>query len=236
MIFRLMLLLALAGGLILFAQFNWTPIALTFLGLPLPVLPLSLWMLAAIGMGILTSLLLHALFTLTYHVGGRRVRSRLRQAARRTEAEVAANAAARQSGQEDDAAWKNWDEYDGTPRSRQSTGKSTTQAPIDDWEAKSRDDWEDYELGDRPRDRQPWTPPERPTAAARPAPEPEIRFPGTASDRAGASKPKPVVDADYRVIVPPHRSVEPTPTQENADDWFEDDLETDEERRRRSGL
>ncbi len=56
---------------------------------------------------------------------------------------------------------------------------------------------------------------------------------GTGVGKAEPVADKPVVDAEYRVIVPPYRSLdeeEPAPpapapqeAEENADDWFEDD-------------
>lgn len=60
-------ILIIVGGLILFTIQNLSPaISLVFLGMQLPTLPLSVWLLIALFIGIFTSLMIASLFQLSY--------------------------------------------------------------------------------------------------------------------------------------------------------------------------
>ena len=238
MLFRLILLLAIAGGLTVFALSNGSTLALTFLGMQTPTLPLSLWVLGAIAAGIITHVLIASLFRISNLLAVAEARSQMRRNERRRD--VAVDRTSRDSAQRpsssDDADW-DWqgDESpaDRKPTDRQpSEGKTKIQDPIDDWESDAEDDWDD-----EPRQSPVPKPEPRPaTSYGYPPRQPTTIKPAARSPESSNS----VVDADFRVLVPPTRSVpqptpQPMPRTDDADDWFEDDdLETDEERRRRS--
>ncbi len=83
MLFRLILLLAIVGGLVLFTWSNLQPLPLIFLGIQLPAFPLAFWVLGAIGAGVLTTLLINILYSLSHYAAGRAVRSQFRKNERR---------------------------------------------------------------------------------------------------------------------------------------------------------
>lgn len=254
MLFRLILLLAIAGALAVFTVQNLTPLLpLVFLGIRFPALPLAWWVLGAIGLGVASMLTIQVLFGLSNFVAGQSVRSKVRNSNRATGSNrwatsplepdsAAANRTTNRrdrSSSTDDAAWQDWRGYES---SSSSTPPRTT-APVDDWERPLSDDWETATPSDRLRDR----------STDRISPDDlqnfEVNSAPKRSSQAGSSysysyrdpqatdvgkteavqQPEPVVDADYRVIVPPYRSLDemippppPPPVEENADDWFED--------------
>ncbi|HTL87851.1 MAG TPA: hypothetical protein VL134_00520 [Leptolyngbya sp.] len=62
---RFVLLIAIVGFLAIFAISNWgVPMSLVFLGMPSIALPLPLWILGAIALGVATTLVITALFGL----------------------------------------------------------------------------------------------------------------------------------------------------------------------------
>jgi uncharacterized integral membrane protein len=250
---RLVLLLGLAGGLFLLVQFNWSPIQLTFLGIQTPAWPLALWILGAIGAGVVTNLLITSLFGLSNYFAVRAARSRFRQASRPSgfqsrstssaEPRSAYARASTSTSTDDDADWNNWDGYE-EPADRASSRvrSPANDDPIDDWEAEPSDDWEDDEPRDTPRDTRSTAASARTNYEAKQEPRTSSRQGSVYSysyrepkdSGVGKAEPvtgQPVVDADYRVIVPPFRPLdaepapayeEPAPT-ESADDWFEED-------------
>ncbi len=259
-IIRLVLLLGLAGGLFLLVQFNWTPLPLTFLGIQLPALPLALWILGAIAAGMVTNLFITGLFGLSNYFAVRAARSQWRQASRR------AGFAGRSSAPEptpsytrtssakaadEDADWNNWEGYE-QPGSRSSSGTrtATNEDPIDDWETDPDDDWDETPK-DTPVDsrasasrvRTDYEAKQEPKTASRSGSVYSYSYRDPKGSGVGKTEPvvdKPVVDAEYRVIVPPYRSLddEPTPpspaaSEESADDWFEDDSDEFEDNRDR---
>jgi hypothetical protein len=277
MLFRLILLLAIAGAMTLFTLQNLTPVLpLVFLGSPTPALPLSWWVLGAIAAGALTTLALIFVVGLSNFLTGQVVRSQARSSSRRnpvsepfsrTSAEknrTAAAAAASQakpSEAEGDAAWQDWRGYETSPAPSAATAASRTSSQsspandLDDWERGMSDDWEES-----PRDRPtPFAPASAPPTRDRweqpPPPQPESRSGSSYSYRSrepessGSSqsgsrkpdsrKPERVVDADFRVLVPPYRSLEdepappPSNSTSNPDSWFEDEGEEDQPRSQR---
>jgi hypothetical protein len=273
MFFRLILLLAILGGFVLFTWSNLQPLSLVFLGIQFPAFPLAFWVLGAIAAGVLTTFVISILFNLSHYVAGRAVRSQFRQAARsssrfqgvgddRFQPESPSSSRATAS-KDDDTAWKNWEGYE-EPVDRQRTGQrsATQKQSVDDWEAEIPEDWDEAPgrpantSGDSLRDRSRAEPASRNRTDYEVSQEPKTssrsgsvysygyRDPG--SSGVGKAEPvvdKPVVDADYRVIVPPFRSLDDDPVEpaapepveeENADDWFEDDSSDDfnDERRR----
>ncbi|MDX2231297.1 MAG: hypothetical protein NW220_16790 [Leptolyngbyaceae cyanobacterium bins.349] len=261
MLFRLLLLLALAGALAVFTLQNLTPLLpLVFFGLRFPALPLAWWVLGAIAAGALSMLSIQILFGLSNFVTGQTVRSRVRATANRTETPTepnrwtnpAAAESVNRGGREaprrdratttDDSAWQDWRGYE-SPSSQSASPRTPSPRPPvsdpgDDWERPASEDWEGTARQDGPR---------RATEGrvsaddlknfeADQSPRRGTRSGSTYSygyrepQDTGAGKPEPVVDADYRVIVPPYQPVAeytpppppPPPAEENADDWFEE--------------
>jgi hypothetical protein len=246
MLFRLILLLAIAAVVVLFTLQNLTPtLALTLLGMKTPALPFSWWVLGALAAGALTTMAISFLFSLSHFVARQFMRSQFKRAMRRATEDSpspstpprtnSTKAAAAKTYRQDDSTWQDWSGYEtSTPRSSSTTASSSTSTatdPLDDWEVPASEDWEDT-----PGDRTPTSRPDT-TTAQQPRTEFEKPQEPRRSDRSGSTysysyrdsepppRPKePVVDADYRVIVPPYRpldDVPPTP-EENADDWFEE--------------
>lgn len=268
MLFRLLVLLAIAGILITFALSNWSPLLpLTFLGIQTPALPLALWVLGAIAAGIVTHLVISALFSLASYGAARSARAEFRRATRSDTFQSRSTSPnpepARSSRREDDSAWRDWSDYETTAPPKSEPVKS--EDPIDDWETSSDDDWDAYERPvERPErqrpsvERQPERQPERQSepqdaprdrtsASDRPTdrtsersmprdyeatqePKTSSRSGSTYSygyrepGNTGVGKTESVVDADYRVIVPPYQPLDDTP-EENVDDWFDDEDE-----------
>ncbi len=261
-VIRLVLLLGLAGGLFLLVQFNWTPLQLTFLGFQTPALPLALWVLGAIAAGIITSLLLTSLFSLSNYFAVREARAQWRQTSRRSgnqgrststtsEPTPSYTRTAATQPEDSDADWNDWDGYeeplDRTSVDRKADTRSTVETdPLDDWETESDDDWEEDEPTDAPRDspsvsarRTDYEVKQEPKTGTRSGSVYSYSYRDPQSSGVGKAEPvvgKPIVDAEYRVIVPPHRSLddEPSanesPTEAGADDWFEDERDRPDER------
>ena len=256
LLIRLVLLLAIGVSLALFALSNLQPLSLTFLGISTPALPLSLWILGAIAAGIITNLLINALFSLSNYLTAREVRTQLRQAPRRGTFRTQTASTSTQAAtdpSDDDADWQDWEGYEEPVDRSRADGPSVKQAAADDtdddWDSGLDDDWERYES-------------EEPRQSAREATEDEepvrkssrrsstysygYRDPGNTG--VGKEEPivsKPVVDAEFRVIVPPYYppdSFQPSEQysstadaeEESADDWFEDDDDEFKEDDRRS--
>ncbi|MGQ9870189.1 hypothetical protein [Leptodesmis sp.] len=255
MLFRLILLLTIAAVVVLFTLQNLTPtLALTFLGIKTPALPFSWWVLGALAACALTTMAISFLFSLSHFVARQFLRSQFKRAMRRAAENPPAPATPRADSaraaedaaktyRQDDSAWQDWSGYEtSTPHaSSTATSTSTAAAPdsLDDWEAPASEDWEET-----PRDRTPAFCPETPPTQ-RPRTEFEKPQEPRRRDRSGSTysysyrdsepppRPKePVVDADYRVIVPPYRPLDDGPpmAEENADDWFEEDNDASWER------
>jgi len=290
MLFRLLLLLVIAGSLALFTLSNLQPLALTFLGMKAPALPLSWLILAAIAAGVATNILLQLVMTFSNYLavqslwiqtGGNNRRQASRQPNRQDATTRLAEAAASSyrtsiprsaaSSSEEDAVWKDWEGYEqpepsASERRTSPTSQKTQPAqPLDDWETPTSDDWSIDQPKDIPSDRRTspdlteaetdaFYPPTEPSSPRefekQQQPSRESRtgsvysYSYRQSETTDTSSPKPptekvtkpdvarqeVVDADYRVIIPPYRPLdgtEPLPKQppsndeeENADDWF----------------
>lgn len=275
---RLFLLLVIAGGLVGFAIQNWSPtIALTFLGIKTMALPLALWVLWAIAVGIFTTLAMNALFAASNYLAVQTFRAQLRQNARQNSSPPDdANRSAsysRSSGSRTatatnpDASWRTW-RRDTTDRERpqpepvRDRRSSQDQLDelmdeLDDWETPGSDDWDT----DRPDRRRDSTPRSQPTTSANQRDYEKAQSPQSTSQsgsvysygyrepqNSGAGRteavqdPDRVVDAEYRVIIPPYSptatdssadaAVNPSTAEENADDWFEDNKNPDDQSNR----
>jgi len=274
MLFRLMLLLAIAGAMTLFTLQNLTPVLpLVFLGSPTPALPLSWWMLGAIAAGAFTTIAITFLVGLSNFLTGQVVRSQVRSSRRNTVSEpfsktpaeknrTAAAAAASQakpSEAEGDAAWQDWRGYEtsasrsaATAASRSTTRPQSNQNDDrDDWERGMSDNWNESP-SDRPASpSSPSAPdrfeqPQQPKQGSRSGSaysysygEPEPSDSGTGSGKSDSGKTERVVDADFRVLVPPYRALDdqpappPSNSTRNPDSWFEDEEAGDDQRSQR---
>lgn len=269
MLFRLILLLAIVGGLTVFTLQNLTPLLpLVFLGIQFPALPLSWWVLGAAATGAVSMLAIQILIGLSNFVTGQTVRSRVRASVNRETASRGSTSSAdqevsqawkrqprRERSPMDDSTWQDWRGYEST--TTQQTASRTTPQPLDDWERPPSDDWEgaspqsstrrssqervsqervSQERVTPPRE----APPRESQSADRDVP-PRRSTPADSTSSYTAREPQDtavgkteqVVDADFRVIVPPYRPLdEPIPytpppppppvAEENADDWFEE--------------
>lgn len=276
MLFRLILLLAIAGTMTLFTLQNLSPVLpLVFLGSPTLALPLSWWILGAIAAGALTTIAITFLVGLSNFLTGQAIRQ-VRSSSHRnkvvepfskTPAEknrTAAAAAASQvkpSDAEGDAVWQDWRGYETSGSRSEATASRSTTRPqssqnddIDDWERGMSDDWNES-TREQPRDRSASaSPPRRDSFEQLQPPKQEPRSSSSSyGDRApeaprggkssgsksSGGKTERVVDADFRVLVPPYRALEdePTPTSSNStsnpDSWFDDDEEEDARRSQR---
>jgi uncharacterized integral membrane protein len=250
MLFRLLLLLAVVGALTVFALQNLTPLLpLVFLGIQFPPLPLAWWVLGAIAAGALSMLIIQVLIGLSNFAAGQSARARIRTASDR-QARAATSSPEPEperrrpresrrrdrSAASDDSTWQDWRGYEST--STQTPPRPTQ--PVDDWERPPSDDWEHSTPQDSPRDRakERFTSDDLKNFETTASPKSETRSGSTYSysyrepQDTDAGKPESVVDADFRVIVPPYRPLDdatisippppPPPVEENADDWFED--------------
>lgn len=77
---RFVFILAVAGILVIFTLSNSTvPMSIVFLGVRSPTMPLSLWILGAIALGIATTIIINFLFGLTRFAARRSERKTVRQ-------------------------------------------------------------------------------------------------------------------------------------------------------------
>jgi len=277
MLFRLITVFALVAGLGLFTVQNLTPaLALVFLGFQTPTLPLSVWGLGAIAAGASTSLIMRLLFGLASLSSGSATTPRSPRetpfqwastgSAKRSSAdsnryESAAQAAARTSAaKSDDTAWQDWRGYETPTAAPRPTG-TTAAAPnrtTDDWEQEFSEDWDTSETRDRPPS------PNNESRSARSSsfeanqvPQQTAQSGSTYSygyqnpENSGVGKSEKVVDAEYRVLIPPYFPLDPDATippdrspppppapsatkEDNADDWFEDSPDNFEDPPQRS--
>lgn len=229
---RLILLLLIIGGLAAFILQNLSPIALTLLGIQSPVLPLGFWILTAIALGALTTLIVAALVSLSRPAVARR-----------------AGRSSQFTAGSSRPAWSAWPQRGPTPNR---TSPQTGSAAGDDWEGRKREEWEDWEDDEEPvsssgsqtqiRDREDaaWAdwgdydsasdrgrreeqPSDRPVETGPSTPprtdfetrqEPVTRqqsgsvysYTYRPPEASGTGKAEQVYDADYRVITPPFRS------------------------------
>jgi uncharacterized integral membrane protein len=190
---RLVLLLGIASLLLLFVLPNWAPsMQLVFFGIRSPAFPLSLWILGAIASGIVTTLVISILFRLTGFTAQRQGRKKGRsfeQSSSRTYSYTQAPAS------------------DSAP---QAASKSDREEDASDW-FDDDSSWED-EPANPPKDRkrtryESSQPPASGSSYSYSYRDPKDTRPSTSES---------VVDADYRVIIPPNRNLDQT------EDDFED--------------
>ncbi len=225
--FRIIIFLCLViGGLALFVVDNWLPVLpLVFLGIKTPPLPLALWIVGAVGAGVLTSISLR----LPNYLAWRYSRGNY-------EAPDDEPLFSEYSRRESYHTQTRQDKTRERPASKQ-TSKNDTSS---DWEESSSQEWdfEEDQNSDRvssgrqgvKQDSTSHTTKRDPTSDDL-SEEPEssdqsdsvysysYRKPGNS----GVGKSETVYDAKYRVINPPYKTVAKQP-EEDEEDWgFEDD-------------
>ncbi|MDZ8024212.1 MAG: LapA family protein [Nostoc sp. ChiQUE01a] len=227
-VIRLILLVAVLGGLTLLLVQNWSPpLSLVFLGLRSQPLPLAIWVLFSTVTGAFTSIFIATLFKLSNYfapaqrqtIDGRTATSPRTKANRREEPT---------SGRSSPP-----------PPSKK---QEPTNDVFDDWETNSSgDDWDFDEKSEEAPTPNPQTQQPRDSKTYERQSQPKSSS-GSGSvysysyrepKNTAVGKTESIYDADYRVIIPPYQP--PTTNQADDDDWgfFEDDFEDDDERPRR---
>ncbi|MFN6483673.1 MULTISPECIES: LapA family protein [unclassified Nostoc] len=230
-VIRLILLVAVLGGLTLLLIQNFSPaLSLVFLGVRTQPLPLAIWILFSTTTGAFTSILIATLFNLSnYFVAGQR----------QTPNRVTATSSRAKATQREEPASRS---ASPPPASKKEEPSSEV---FDDWETNGSrdDDWNFYEKSEsaptpnsqaqQPRDSTTY---ERQSEAKRSSQSGSVySYSYREPKNTAAGKTESVYDADYRVIIPPYQP--PTTNQADDDDWdfFEDDddFEDDGKRPRR---
>ncbi|MEH2056071.1 MAG: LapA family protein [Nostoc sp.] len=229
-VIRLILLVAVLGGLTLLLVQNFSPaLSLVFLGVRTQPLPLAIWILFSTATGGFTSILIATLFNLSnYFVTGQR----------QTPNRVTATSPRAKTTRREEPTSRPV-----TPPPPASKREEPSSDVFDDWETNgSGDDWNFDEKSEgtptpnpqaqQPRDSKTY---ERQSEAKSSSQSGSVySYSYREPKNTAAGKTESVYDADYRVIVPPYQ---PPTTKADDDDWefFEDDddLEDDGKRPRR---
>ncbi|MBW4687371.1 MAG: LapA family protein [Komarekiella atlantica HA4396-MV6] len=232
-VIRLILLVAVLGGLTLLLVQNWSPaLSLVFLGMRTQPLPLAMWILFSTATGAFTSIAIATLFKLSnYFAGGQR------QSSYKSTASSRAKATRREEPTSSPAS----------PPPPASKTKYPTSDEFDDWETNSSGD-DDWNFDEKP-EQQP-TPSTKTQQVKdsktyeRQQPEPKstsesgsvYSYSYREPKNTAAGKTESIYDADYRVIIPPYQP--PTTNQQDADDddwkfFDDDDSEDGDDRSRR---
>ena len=230
-VIRLILLVAVLGGLTLLLVQNCSPvISLVFLGMRTQPLPLAMWILFSTTAGALTSVLITTLFKLSNYFGGQR-QTPLRSRA----------SSPRTASRREEPTSRSY-----TPPPPTSKTEYATNEEFDDWETNNNanDDWNFDEKPAEAPNPSPKTQPVRDSQTYERQQEPQsssqsgsvYSYSYREPKNTAAGKTESVYDADYRVIIPPYQP--PTDNQaDNADDddwsFFEDDDKDEDKPSRR---
>ncbi|MEH2072783.1 MAG: LapA family protein [Nostoc sp.] len=228
-VIRLILLVAVLGGLTLLLFQNWSPpLSLVFLGLRTQPLPLAMWVLFSTAAGAFTSILIATLFKLSnYFAAGQRQTPERRSTATSPRGQA--------NRREEPISGRS----SPPPASKKA---EPTNDGFDDWETNSsEDDWNFDEKSEQAPTPNPQTQQSRDSKTYERQSQPK-RSSGSGSvysysyrepKNTAAGKTESIYDADYRVIIPPYQP--PTTNQADDDDWefFNDDFEDDDRRPRR---
>jgi hypothetical protein len=233
-LFRLILLVAIMGGLALLLVQNWSPILpLVFFGMQSKPLPLAIWILFSTAAGAATSLLISGLFQLSYLAAPQRPTASASKS-RRTSA----------SGSRPPRE-KYADSYTSPPPSAAKT--SSPSNPDDDWDINNNENWDFEEKSNATtsrdtevRDSQSYERRQEPTDSFRSGSSYSYSY--REPKNSGVGKTESVYDADYRVIIPPYQpssddltdedNLSEKKNQADEDDWgFLEDFEDDQRER-----
>ena len=231
-VIRLILLVAVLGGLTLLLVQNWSPVlSLVFLGVRTQPLPLAIWILFSTATGAFTSILIATLFNLSnYFVGGQR---------QTPNKASAASPRAKATRREEPIS------RPASPPPPASKKQDPSSDVLDDWETNSSkdDDWNfDEKLESAPNSNPETQQPRDSTTYERQSEAKSNSQSGSVYSysyrepkNTAAGKTESIYDADYRVIIPPYQP--PTTNQADDDDWEffddDDDFENDGKRPRR---
>lgn len=226
-IIRLILLVAVLGGLTLLLAQNWSPVLpLVFLGIQTQPLPLAMWILFSTTAGAITSVFISSLFNLSTYL--------TRQQSPRLKS-PAASPRNKQTRREE-----TFERFSVSPPPAGTTQSRSSDA-VDDWDTNNStdDDWDFEEksnvapnpssenIQDREREveRQ-----QQPKASSQSGSVYSYSY--RQPKNSGVGKTESVYDADYRVIIPPYQPPTTTNQKNDDDDWgfFDDDDVDDNER------
>ncbi|MBE9210206.1 LapA family protein [Nostoc sp. LEGE 06077] len=221
-VIRLILLVAILGGLTLLLVQNWSPaISLVFLGMRTQPLPLAMWILFITTAGALTSVLITTLFKLSNYFEGQ---------PRQTPIKSAPSSKRVRTPRREEPTSPPF-----TPPSSATANKGAATEEFDDWETNNtNDDWDFEEQPEQTPPPRAKTQPERDFEPEERQPEPKTASKSGSTYSYSYREPKntavgkteSVYDADYRVIIPPYKQPDDEPANTNDDDdwsFFEDD-------------
>ncbi len=229
-IIRLILLVAVLGGLTLLLAQNWSPVlSLAFLGMRTQPLPLALWILFSTTAGALTYVLITTLFQLSNYL--------VRQPRQTPFSSTAASPRTKATSREQPTPPPT------SPPPPASKTEYQSSDTFDDWTPNSRDD--DWNFDEQP---QQGTSSRAPNQEFQDSKTYERQQQPKSSSQSGSvysynyrepkntavGKTESIYDADYRVIIPPYQP--PTTNQADKadeDDWtFLDDEDFDDQDKR----
>lgn len=230
-VIRLFLLLAVLFGLTLLLVQNWSPVlSVVFLGMRTQSLPLAIWILFSTSAGAFTTVFITSLFKLSNYFAGQQ---------RQTPLKSPATTASRNSTRREEPTQRQK-----APPPPDGKTDSRTSNASDDWDNDDsglNDDWdfeEKQEEANNPssqntqvRDSNTYVRQQEPKSGSNS--DSVYSYSSREPKNSAVGKTESIYDADYRVIVPPHKS--PTTEQAEDDDWGfdDDDFEDKDERSRR---
>jgi len=218
-VFRLILLVAVLGGLMLLLAHNWSPVlALKLLGMQTQPLPLAIWMLFSTAAGAFTSVFITTLFKVSNYFVGQQRQTRFKSTATSPRTQKTSR-----------------EEPTPPPASPPQTSKQeyTSSEAVDDWNTDgSSDDWDFDEKPPQAQTPKQQTPKSSDSQTYERQQEPKSSS-GSGSvysynyrdpKNTAVGKTESIYDADYRVIIPPYQPPSNNQPDED-DDWgfFEDD-------------
>ncbi|ARV62567.1 hypothetical protein BZZ01_31575 [Nostocales cyanobacterium HT-58-2] len=234
-IFRLILLVAVLGGLTLLLVQNWSPVlSLVFLGMKSKPIPLAIWILFSTTAGAFTTIFVTSLFNLSNFLAGQQ---------RQTQPKSRAS-----STRVSQTRWQEPVTRPSSPPSGNQTESTRSSDAPNDWETdNSTDDW-DFE------EKQEDTPPTpnsqntqvRDSNIYERQQEPKSSYKSDSvysysyqePKNSGVGKTESIYDADYRVIIPPYQPPTTNQSEKNQaedDDWgfLDEDFQDEDKRPRR---
>ncbi|WP_414586520.1 LapA family protein [Scytonema sp. PCC 10023] len=235
-VFRLILLVAVLGGLTLLLVQNWSPVlSLVFLGMKSKPIPVAIWILFSTAAGGLTTVFVTSLFNLSnYFAVQRRTPPRERPSTRRTSQS--------QTRREEPTPPPS-----GSPSGSKTESTRSSDTSDDDWETdNSTDDWDFEEKKEAPippnaqntevRDSNIYERQQQPKSSSKS--DSVYSYSYREPKNSGVGKTESVYDADYRVIIPPYQPPTTHQSETNQaenDDWgfLDDDFEDEDKRPRR---
>jgi hypothetical protein len=229
-VIRLILLVAVLGGLTLLLAQNWSPVLpLVFLGIRTQPLPLAMWILFSTTAGAVTSVFISSLFNLSTYFARQQRPTRLKSPAtsprnkqtRREEVfspppSVSPTTASTTESRSSDAA-DDWD-----------TNNSTD----DDWDFEEKSNVAPNPSSENIQDRdQSYERQQKPKSASQSGSVYSYSY--RQPKNSGVGKTESVYDADYRVIIPPYQPPTTTNQKNDDDDWgfFDDEDSLDDDER-----